>query len=220
MTHPIPSPAPPDSSRRPPLRAPEGAFGVFAAGRRAADQQARQARGQARLSGARADRHQQPVRRARILRQGRAVGHPADRRREPRGRFRGDRAHGHRDRRAAGAAAGAARRNAGAPRDERGGLPQPAEDRQPRAHGHRRRRAAARQDQPRRRTRRGAHRADRRSGRTDRRRARRQSGPGRGGAPDYARADVRRPVVCRDPAPRHGARKAGRAAADRTRLRA
>ena len=70
----------PASTERVRVRAPARALVLFAPRRRAQDRRPRQARRGRPAAGAGADRHQQPLRRARVLREAGRVGHPADRR--------------------------------------------------------------------------------------------------------------------------------------------
>ena len=192
----------PRGARAGAVRAPQGALGLFAARRRAADPAARQARRRARVSRAGPDRHQQSLRRAGILRQARRGRHPAHHRRGAQSSI---------SRRASPirSSARAATRKTGRrphrpPCHERGGLRQPDEAREPRAPGGRRHGGARTPPAAALAGARGRpHRADRRSRRPHRPGAAR--GPARcwpRRACNRLKSRLRRPALRRDPAPR------------------
>ena len=200
------------------LRASQGALGLLAAGRRHHHPEARQAGGGAGLSRGGPDRHQQPLRRARVLRQACRGRRPADRRLHAASRFRrppdGQRSAAPR-RQSAALAAGRCGRPS---RLRRGRLAEPHEARLVRLLRSGRGRAPAHRDRAARGPRRRPDRADGRAGRPDRQGAAR--GPERGGlrTPEGAGEDLRRPALRRNPAPRPQARDRDRAGAARPRL--
>ena len=172
-----------------------------------------------RLSRARADRHQQPVRRARVLRQ---AGRTPASSRSSAARCRSISATGRRPT-ACSAPAPTSRARSRPARmallaSRRARLPEPDEARLLRLLRPGRGRAAASRDRAPGGARRGPDRADRRTRRPDRSGAAR--GPEGGGAraPQDAGEDLRRPPLRRDPAPRPEARDRDRAGAARARL--
>ncbi len=200
------------------VRAPQGAFGLFAAGGRADHPAAGQAGGRQRLSGAGPDRHQQPVRRAGVLRQAGWRRCAADRRLQLADRLRRSHAgqrHAARRRQPAALAAG---RRGGSAGGRPARLPEPDEARLLCLLRSGRGRAAASGDRAAGGARRGPDRADRRTRRPDR------SGAARGPegcgarAPQDAGEDLRRPPVRRIAAPRPEARGGDRAGPARARL--
>ena len=171
-----------------------------------------------RLSRARPHRHQQPVRRAGVLRQAGRCRHTADRRLHAAGRFRRPAAGQRPGARRRQSSALPARRRAGPAREQRDGLPEPDEACLARLLRSGRGRGPAHPDRAAGNMGRGADRADRRPRRAHRQGAARGSEGSGVRAAEGAGEDFRRPAVRRDPAPRPEARDRDRAGAARPRL--